>query len=244
MQSEHTDTAIRNKIDVKRRPDVVVIRLTGGAPYVHRRRMASDAPFLSYGQVETLVGAMLRIDETQEGKLISRFKMLRRISFPPGVNIVRGRFDYDLEATMKCVLAFAMNDGLISLPQAATLITTNWKRINAEITAIVRKLEFRSGRLAHYDGARSPVPLVVEVRGLGYLSKPSLKEEAEDSEPIGMILFDDEARPIGRPDGTSRPVIPPPRLTLDLHAIVTWVVDAITAAGWMTADELKAAVTR
>lgn len=241
---ERTDTAIRNRLSNGAPGSPEAHLLTSGTPFVHRRTMSADTPFLTYGQVETLLGAMLDIHATQEGKLVGRFKLLRRLGFPEGVNVLRGRFDYDLQATMKCLLAFVLADGLLPLPHASALIARIWNEIWPDIGAIVRDLDFSKGRLDLGNRPDRAMLLVVEAGGLRYLSRPAASHAdaqhdiPQASETAALLRPDELGSQIAAPPSKG---IPSARIVFDLHGIVAWAADAITSAGWMTAEQLKAA---
>jgi hypothetical protein len=214
--------------------------LTQGRNSVHRYPVARSKLALTYGKVETLITSLVDVHPTQERKLVARFKLLRRDGFPSGVNSGRTRFAYDLDATFKSLLVFALMDALVLQQQAILLLTAEWPKIRTQISTILAGLDFSNGRI---DLSRRPddSPLIViEPNGLANWKVP--REDDLEKTPYRPDM--PGALTLVTPDILGRTFMTPPVgrkiswLVIDLHHIVAWAADAMVAAGWAEPDQL------
>ena len=81
---------------------------------------------LSYGELDAVVRVMHGIDPG-EAALVARFKYMQRMGFPEGVNPGRGvRAVYDLEATLKVLLAFELLETGATPTRVVRMVRTGW----------------------------------------------------------------------------------------------------------------------
>ncbi len=215
-------------------------RLTPDRISVHRYPVAGTKLELTYGKVETLITSLLDVHPTQEGKLVARFKLLRREGFPSGVNSGRTRFAYDLDATFKSLLVFALMDSLVLQQQAILLLTDKWPDMRKHISAILAGLDFSNGRIDLSHRPDDATLIVIEPNGLANWRVPrddDLEKTPYRPDLPGAISF---VTPeiLGRIISTAPEGRQISRLVIDLHHIVTWTADAMVAAGWAEPDQL------
>lgn len=206
-----------------------------------------DAVRMSYGQVESLIGAMMRVHDDRESSLVARFKLLRKLQFPPGVNIGRGRFAYGRDALMQTALVFALMDAAVLPAQAVALVGAEWAVIGSEIDRVLQALDLDE------DASRSARPrtgrlLVVEARALRRWAEPGDPCEDEGVRPglPGMVSLRTAQEIRGMLDGpdplprgdAGTPPFPPGLVVIDLPAVVAWTARAAFHAGWATKGQL------
>ena len=202
-------------------------------------------PPLTYGQIEALLTGMLDIHPDRVSAIGARFNTLRRLQFPKGVNVAKGRFRYDFDATFSTLILFTLIDALVLPQQAVALLRRAWKKsVGRAVRQTVANLEFEDGRIA--DAERPPAGpyLVLRPNALAQLRDPRGKDDGEGQpyrpmEPGELMLASpDEISDLlttMAPDG-----VRPPFLMLDLHSVVLWGAQAIVSAGWATAGQLGA----
>lgn len=65
--------------------------------------------YLSYGQIEALLAKLHSFEPSHRGALKARLKHLKRLGFPPGVNVGSGkRVEYDAGSILKLLIAFEL----------------------------------------------------------------------------------------------------------------------------------------
>lgn len=201
---------------------------------------------LKYAQVETLIATMLEVHPERVSALVARFKQLRKLGFPPGVNTGKSaRFEYGFDAIMKTVLAFAFMDALV-LPQTATeIIVGEWPKIRAEIVAMVSAMSMgpREVEAKRSTGERF---LLLEPHGQRHWSSPEgepaigVRADYRSAAQADLLLairadvIDRLDRPLATPHN-------PSTIVIDLHSIALWTVRSIVKAGWATLDDIRTA---
>lgn len=207
-------------------------------------------PPLTYGQIETLLTAMLDIHPDRVSAIGARFNTLRRLGFPEGVNIATGRFKYDISATFSTLVLFGLIDALVLPQQAVALLKTTWPdTILPAVRSLLSHLTFVDGKLER--GTRPPEALYLVLRpeALAQLRDAASEQDAGDDgvkktsyrpvEPGKLELrtpaeIEEQllaAAPVG---------VRPPFVMIDLHSIVTWGAQAIVSAGWSSPAGLGA----
>lgn len=208
----------------------------------HHGGMNNDGVNLTYGQLESLIAGMLGVEASQRSKLVARFKLLKRLGFPPGVNVGTSRFAYDRDATMRCVLAFTLMNSMLMPPQAIAFVNAQWTMLAPEIDRIVRRIDFDSGP---FDARRRPPDATLLAITTGTLERWTEPEGDVAVTASGRIEQPGTAQLItketleeeivgGGPAGLSRS-----RLVVDLWAVVAWSAVAIVGKGWATPDQLR-----
>lgn len=224
-------------------------RLTDRVEPAHAFGMASTGVTMTYGQIEHLIAAMLRVHDDRQGHLVSRFKLLRRLGFPPGVNVRRGRFIYDRDALLRVVLAFALMDASISPADAVAMLDAEWDAIDGEIYRILRDadLDRAVDDMRDDAGAKRPLSakfLVLEMKALIHWTGTRTGTSAEDAGnamasvlPYSVSIKDaEELRQALATARGGRPASS--RLVVDLYADVIWAARAVIKAGWATASQI------
>ena len=201
--------------------------------------MANGSVKLNFGQVEDLVASMLQVDVSQRTKLIGRFKQLKRLGFPPGVNIKTGRFVYDMEATIRCVLAFTLMNALLPTRAAVELLSDNWEDIGPEVSTILGSLDATDGRI---NLSRRPEDGKFIVIATGKLESWSGRvgdggEEQSAGETTHCVSLRTK-REIEHGSAPFDGAIPPSRLIVDLWTTVAWSADFLLEKGWVTPSQL------
>lgn len=205
----------------------------------------SDMPPLYYGQVETLLTAMLDIDPKRTSAISARFNTLRRLHFPTGVNITAGRFKYDLDATFSTLVLFALIDALMMPQQAVAMLERAWPTsIGAAVRTILSRLTFEDRRAVAAPRPDDAPFLVLRPAALTQLrATPENRADAHrDYRPLEpgelTLATTSEIRHAMTKD--LEVGIRAPFLLVDLHSIVAWGAQAIVAADWSTPAALGA----
>lgn len=203
---------------------------------------------LSYGQIEALITGMLDVDPKRTSAVTARFNALRRMQFPDGVNLgATGRFKYDLEATFKCLLLFALLDALLMPQQAVSLLRHAWPDISPAIHKALSQLTFDGVDLVRASRPKEAPFLVLEPAALEQLREPisdrndESREEYRPAMPGQLTLR--TASEIGDALTSSQyPRVKPAMLTVDLFNIVSWTASATVRAGWAVPQSLGAQI--
>jgi hypothetical protein len=209
-----------------------------------------DMPPLTYGQIETLLTAMLDIDPDRTSAISARFNTLRRLHFPAGVNVTTGRFKYDLDATFSTLTVFALIDALMMPQQAVALLQRAWPdAIGKAVRTILSTLVFADGKLTTVTRPADAPYLMIRPAALTQLretqkSRVGAQHDYRPREPGELSLATpaqiEEALTEELTEGVRAPF-----LMIDLHSIVSWAAQAIVAAGWSSPAALGAStVTR
>lgn len=204
---------------------------------------------LSYGQVEALVTGMLDVDPERTSAVTARFNAVRRMRFPDGVNLgPTGRFRYDLDATFKCLILFALLDALVMPQQAVALLRKAWPEIGPAIRAALAQLAFDGTELVAATRPGHAPFLVLEPTGLAQLrtkaEEEGVKAEREKYRPTrpGELQLRTWDQIRKRLAGIETERIKPSTLSVDLFDIVSWTAGATVRAGWATPKALGARV--
>lgn len=204
---------------------------------------------LSYGQVEALVTGMLDVDPNRTSAVTARFNAVRRKRFPDGVNLgPTGRFRYDLDATMKCILLFTLLDALVMPQQAVGLLRNGWDEIAPAIRAALAQLTFEETELVETPRPANAGYLVLEPTALAQLRTNPDEDGAAGREEYRLTqpgelqvrtLDQIEAKLGVIGSGAVKRAV----LTVDLFDVVSWVAAATVRAGWATPQALGARVS-
>lgn len=199
-----------------------------------------DAAKLTFGQVATLVGAMLDVHADKESALQARFRLLRRLGFPAGVNVgTPGRFKYDFESTIATMVVFALMDALVMPEPAVTLVTKAWPQIVPEVRSIRDGIVFAGGEVRTSVKTEQRSLLVLRPKALVHWRLPERNMEGVGYRPnepgVLSICKADELRPDASWEGSGPHQ---PTLVIDLHGIVFWTASAVLKADWWHAEDL------
>lgn len=206
---------------------------------------------LSYGQVEALVTGMLDVDPNRTSAVTARFNAVRRMRFPDGVNLgPTGRFRYDLDATLKCLVLFALLDALLMPQQAVALLRKAWPEIAPVIRSALVQLTFEGTELVAAARPADAPFLVLEPAALAQLRTP-VADGGEDGErgeyrptTPGELHVRTAAQISERLAGVEAGRTKPGTLAIDLFDIVSWTAGATVRAGWATPQALGSRVLR
>ena len=214
--------------------------LTSQQPRAHLARMAEGNLKMSYGQVETLIASILRVHDDRLSSLGARFALLRRLSFPPGVNVKRGRFSYDREALMKTVVVFALMDASVLPTQAVALVNAEWHRIDREIDRVLAQADLDDSRSQQSDRPSDAKFLVITVRARGRWTEPGTPDRDEGVRPdlLGEMKLLTEFELGKLFSGSVEGPLPPAHIVVDLHTVIDWAARAVVRAGWATRGQL------
>ncbi len=204
--------------------------------------MTVDALKLRYANVEELVMAMLDVDPAHKKKVVARFKQLRNAHFPPGVNVKTGRFLYDLDATMRVILVFALMNSLVLPTQAMALLQERWTEIRAAIDEAAATLPVVDEKVTVPERPDDGRYIVIATGALDHWAKAEDEEAAVEGSgrlatPGSLSILTQgemEAAAKGAPAGRLRPG----QLVLDLWSITAWTVERIVERGWAKPAQL------
>lgn len=229
-----TDTAIRNGDSISWRSYRSRRPLTFATLSAHRLAMLEDLN-LGYGQVQTLVEKFLETGGTHRSKLVARFKLLKRLKFPPGVNIKTGHFRYDRDATMRCMLAFTLMNSFVLPPQAVTLLNENWDAIATEIDRSLLGLATSAGDI---DLTRRPTDARYIVISTGALmawkeqeETPKVGKSGRLERPGTLMLLTSADYDALRSDPTASGAVTG-WMVIDLWRVVAWTAKGIEGRIW------------
>lgn len=194
---------------------------------------------LNFGQVEELVAGMLQVDASQRTKLIGRFKQLKRLGFPPGVNIKTGRFAYDMDATNRCVLAFTLMNALLPTRAAVELLSDNWGDIGHEVATILGSLDAADGRINLSQRPEDGKFIIITTGKLETWSgRGAYDGEDRSAGETSHCVSLRTKREIEHGSAPTGGAVPPSRLIVDLWTTVAWSADFLLEKGWVTLSQL------
>lgn len=85
---------------------------------------------LTYAQLEALIAALHNVHDDRLPALNAKFKHLRRLAFPAGVNVgSEKRFGYDLARVVAVALAFDLFQAFVPPRTATRMISREWGTI-------------------------------------------------------------------------------------------------------------------
>ena len=137
---------------------------------------------LSYGELDAVVRVMHGIDPSEAG-LVARFKYMQRMGFPEGVNSGRGvRAVYDLEATLKVLLAFELLETGATPTRVVRMVRTGWAALRPALAL---------GWLAAIERGARPRRLMV-------IAMPAaFRELGQPDDPAASVAEPLRAVPVG-----------------------------------------------
>lgn len=199
---------------------------------------------LRYAHVETLIAALLDVNASRKGTLTARFKQLRRLSFPPGVNTGSANFAYDLDKVMMVVVGFAMLDTLIAPKPMTKMLSEGWPEVRKEISRLIRRIKIGSSGQVEVKRADCRW-LVVEPHAHRHWSlaesATSGSDEDDGRDPGSLrLLAGDELK--GRLAAGSDAFPVQSLIVVDLFGYIFWATQALVKADWATLEDIKAAM--
>jgi len=193
-----------------------------------------------------MIATMFSVVPEHEPKLVARFKLLRRLGFPTGVNIKRGgSFAYDLDATTGSMLAFALMNAMVTPMQAVAILVASQRILAEEVRAILARIGAGDSPI---DLDKRPADgrlLVITAAALahwkvgGHGDQPA--DASDGTAKLEIMRPDDLADRIN----VSTPAnIAPAQIVIDFHGIIAWTANAMLKASWATAAQMQAEIER
>lgn len=202
--------------------------------------MADGFP-LRYAHAETLVAALLDVHSDRRSALTARFKLLRRLSFPPGVNTGKSNADYTFDTIMMTLVGFSLLDALVQPKAMTTLLPASWPQIRHEVVGIIKQLKLGERGTVDISAAERRF-LVLQPRAHRHWSSAEdlSDEEGEDLAPATVKLMGaaDLSDIITAPHS---PFPAPSLIAIDLSGLIRWIAQSLHRADFVSLDQLQAA---
>lgn len=190
---------------------------------------APDIIQLRYAQLEELVGGLLETHPDKKSALSARFRLFRQRGFPPNVTtLAKTRFGYNLDATLRLVMAFWMMDAFIPQETVPLVIERDWEKLKPAFRDAFQRIQEHGIVETETDDQRQV--MLVAPRNLHSFTLQ--KSDTADPAAAVEIHVLTAKRARERVFGESRRNEFAPVTVIDLHRLAAWVREALLRKSW------------